>query len=152
MSQSRTVLLLPLTPPGERRNDPTAEPSLKNRRVRRQLEKSLLKFRDAWVAESQKQNYAAGHASLGVIGAFGYLMGLQKVSAAPVSPSTWLVVSALQEAGVGMFLSERTAMESRAEGFLKDHRFDSEEEVVRLRPGWSFNSPVIMRETSRTAE
>merc|ERR1712008_302949 len=32
-----------------------------------------------------------------------------KVYSAPVSPSAWLVVSALQEAGVVMFLSERTA-------------------------------------------
>jgi len=150
MSQSRTVLLLPLTSPGERRNDENYDASLKTQRLKRHLQKSLIKFRDTWVAESEKQNYASGHSTLGIIGAFGYVMGLHKINSAPVSPSAWLVVSALQESGVGMFLSERTAMESKVDGFLRDHRFHDGEDVVRLRPGWSFNSPVVMRETSRT--
>jgi len=125
MSQSRSILLLPLG-------------------------KALVKFRDTWVKESQKQNYASGHATLGIIGAFGYLLGLSRASPAPVSPSAWLVVSALQEAGVGTCLTERTALESRVEGFLRDHRFHEGDDVVRLRPGWSFNSPVVMRETARS--
>jgi len=150
MSQSRTVLLLPLTSPGERRNDENYDASLKTQRLKRHLQKSLIKFRDTWVAESEKQNYASGHSTLGIIGAFGYVMGLHKINSAPVSPSAWLVVSALQESGVGMFLSERTAMESKVDGFLRDHRFHDGEDVVRLRPGWSFNSPVVMRETSRS--
>jgi len=154
MSQSRSILLLPLAPPGERRNrednDDTYEPHPKTKRMRRHLGKALVKFRDTWVKESQKQNYASGHATLGIIGAFGYLLGLSRASPAPVSPSAWLVVSALQEAGVGTCLTERTALESRVEGFLRDHRFHEGDDVVRLRPGWSFNSPVVMRETARS--
>ena len=102
--------------------------------------------------ESLKQNYASGHATLGIIGILGYVLGMSGVNKVPVSPSAWLVVSALQEAGVGQFLSERTAMESRVEGLLGDHRFDDGNDVVKLRLGWRFGSPVVMRETSRSAE
>ena len=37
---------------------------------------------------------------------------------------------------MGVFLSKRTAMESRVEGFLGDHEFDEGKEVVRLRLGF----------------
>ena len=42
----------------------------------------------------------------------------------------------LQETGMGVFLSKRTAMESRVEGFLGDHGIDEGKDVVRLRLGW----------------
>lgn len=149
-TQSRTVLLLPLASPGQRRNDDDHEESAKTKRMQDYMQKSLIKFRDNWVQESKKQQYSSAHASLGIIGALGYAMGLYKTSPAPVSPSGWLVVSALMESGAGMHLSERKPLESKVEDFLRDHRFCSGEDVVRLRPGWKFQPPVVMRETSRS--
>ena len=150
MTQSRTVLLLPLTSPGQRRNDEEYEESPKTKQMQQHIQSSLTKFRDQWIAESNKRNYASAHSTLGILGALAYAMGLHKTSPAPISPSAWLVVSALMECGVGMHLSERKALESTVEDFLRDHRFCEGENVVRLRPGWKFQHPVVMRETARS--
>jgi hypothetical protein len=149
MSQSRTVLLLPLASPGERRNDEDYEPTPKTIKLQDQLNKSLAKFRDTWISEGDKQNYKAAHSTLGIIGALSYATGLYKTSKSPVSPSAFLVTTALMESGVGLNLSERTSFETRVEDFLRDHRFN-EKDCIRLRPGWRFLSPVVMRETSRS--
>lgn len=149
MSQSRTVLLLPLASPGERRNDEDYEPTPKTKRLQDHLNKSLAKFRDTWVHEGEKQNYKSAHSTLGIIGALAYATGLYKTSKSPISPSAWLVTTALMESGAGLNLSERTAFETKVEDFLRDHRFN-EKDTLRLRPGWKFLSPVVMRETSRS--
>jgi hypothetical protein len=148
MTQSRTVLLLPLASPGERRNDENYEPSQKTKRLQTHLNKSLAKYRDTWISEGEKQNYKAAHSTLGVIGALSYAMGVHKSSKSPVSPSAWLVTNALMESGAALNLSERTAFEAKPEDFLRDHRFN-EKDTVRLRPGWHLLSPVVMRESSR---
>lgn len=149
MSQSRSVILLPLAGSGERRNDDDYEPSEKVTRAKEYMSKQLEEFRDRWVSESEKQSYKSGHSTLGIIGALGYATGLHVTSPAPVSPSAWLVVSALQNAGVGENLSHRTALETRVEDFLRDHRFN-EKDAVRLRPGWKFLPAVTMREMARS--
>ena len=147
MTQSRTVLLLPLASPGERRNDDNYEPTAKTKRMQQHLQKSLMKFRDTWLEQSRKQNYQSAHSTLGIIGAIGYALGLDKISKAPVSPSAWLVTQALMESGAGLNLNDRAAMEVKVEDFLRDHRFQ-EKDTVRLRPGWRLLSPVVMRENS----
>ena len=149
MSQSRSVLLLPLASPGERRNDDDYEPSAKTKRLQQHLNKSLAKYRDTWIAEVEKQGYSSAHSTLGLIGSLAYATGLYKASKAPVSPSAWLVSGALMESGAGLNVSERSAFEAKAEDFLRDHRF-MEKDTVRLRPGWRFLSPIIMREMSRS--
>uniref|UniRef100_A0A7R9Z800 Uncharacterized protein n=1 Tax=Pseudictyota dubia TaxID=2749911 RepID=A0A7R9Z800_9STRA len=149
MSQSRSVLLLPLSSPGERRNDEDYEPSDKTVRLQQRLVRNLTAFRCKWVEESEKQNYAGGHSTLGIFGALGYTMNLHRTSPAPVSPSAWLVLSALQEAGAAENISGRTSLETRVEDFLRDHRFN-EKDTVHLRPGWKFLTPVIVRETARS--
>ena len=149
MSQSRSVLLLPLSSPGERRNDEDYEPSDKTVRAQERVEKQLDNFRQKWTDISTKQGYANAHSTLGIIGSIAYALGLYHLSPGPVSPSAWLVVSALQDAGVGLNVAERTALETRVEDFLRDHRFH-EVDTVRLRPGWKFLPPVIMRETARS--
>mmetsp|Transcript_12204 Transcript_12204/g.22884 ORF Transcript_12204/g.22884 Transcript_12204/m.22884 type:complete len:310 (-) Transcript_12204:36-965(-) len=149
MSQSRTVLLLPLASPGERRNDEDYEPTLKTKRLQDHFNKALIKFRDTWIAEGEKQSYKSAHSTLGIIGALSYATGLYKTSKSPVSPSAWLVTTALMESGVGLNISERTAFETRVEDFLRDHRFN-EKDCIRLRPGWRFLPPVIMRENSKS--
>ena len=152
MSQSRSVVLLPLASPGERRNDDddTYEASPKTIKMQNHLNKGLIKFRDAWVMESKKQNYAMAHSIMGIFGSIGYATGLYKASRTPVSPSTFIAVSALMESGAGLNLSERTAFEARAEDFWRDYRFCSGDDVIRLRPGWRFLAPVVMRETSKS--
>mmetsp|Transcript_345 Transcript_345/g.520 ORF Transcript_345/g.520 Transcript_345/m.520 type:complete len:150 (+) Transcript_345:726-1175(+) len=149
MTQSRTVLLLPLVSPGERRNDDDYEPSGKTEILKNNVAKHLISFQKKWTEEAEKQNYKDGHSTLGILGALGYVFGVQKASLAPTSPSAWLVVSALQEAGAAMNVTDRTAMETRVEDFLRDYRFH-EKDTVRLRPGWKFLGPMAMRETGRS--
>jgi hypothetical protein len=149
MSQSRTVILLPLHIPGDDRNDEDSEPSETTQRLKKYIEKQLEEFRDKWLESSSKQGYANAHSTLSIFGALGYGLGLQDVSPAPVSPSAWVVLSALQAAGVAENLSNRTALETKVEDFLRDHRFHFEE-AVRLRPGYKFLAPVAMREMSRS--
>jgi hypothetical protein len=81
------------------------------------------------------------------MGTFLYLTNLYPTFPIPVSPSAWLVVSALQECGAAMKLNEKQAQQTRVEDFTRDGRF-FEKNSVRLRPGWKFLSPVAMRETS----
>lgn len=151
MSQSRSVVLLPLASPGEQRNDndDSYEPSRKTIKMQDHLNKKLAKFRDEWVHQSKQQNYAMAHSFMGIIGSIGYATGLYKASSSPVSPSTYLAVTALMEAGAGLNLSKRTAFEAKAEDFLRDYRFCNDD-VIRLRPGWRFLAPVVMRETSKS--
>ena len=150
MSQSRFVMLLPLVTSGERRgDDDDFEPTKQMQLVEDYKQKQLVDFRDKWLEQSEKQSYASAHATLGIIGALGYALGLHRTSLAPVSPSAWVVVSALQHAGVGKNLNYRTAMETKVEDFLWGHRFN-ETDCVRLRPGWKFLPLVAMRESSRS--
>ena len=150
MSQSRTVLLLPLASPGERRNDNSYEPTIKTLKVQEHLSKGLIKFRDTWIAESKKQNYSSAHSMIGIFGSLGYITGLYKTSKLPVSPSAFLAVSALMESGAGLNLNDRVSFESRPEDFLRDYRFHSGDDSIRLRPGWRFLTPIIMRENSKS--
>lgn len=157
MSQSRTVLLLQLASPGERRNDDNYEPTVKTIQLHNHFCKQLCKFRDSWVKESERQNYNHAHSMIGIFGSLGYVLGLHKTSKLPISPASFLVVSALMESGAGLNtnLSERVKFESRPENFLRDYRFygggnHDENDVIRLRPGWRFLTPVILRETSKS--
>ena len=147
MSQSRSVLLLPLSSPGERRHDDEYEASDKTRRAQDMVAKKLDAFREKWTEISKKQDYGGAHSTLSIVGGVAYGLGLHHLSPAPVSPSAWLVVEALQESGVGLNLNERHALETRCEDFLRDHRFH-ETNTVRLRPGWKFLPPVVLRENA----
>jgi len=150
MSQSRSVILLPLNVPGDNRNDDDYEAPEKTQKVHEYIEKQLCNFRDKWTKASKLQNYANAHSTLSILGVLGYSLGLKDVWRAPISPSAWLVVSALQAAGVGEKLTDRSAMETRVEDLLRDHRFHGDNESVRLRPGFKFLPPVVMREMSRS--
>lgn len=149
MSRSRSVILLPLMTPGERRYDEDYENPKRTQQIRDYITTRLSQFTEMWAVESTKQHYARAHATLGIIGALQYTFGLQKYSPSPTSPSAWLVVEALQHAGVSEHLSDRTALETRVEDFLRDHRF-FETDTVRLRPGFKFLPAVMLRETSRS--
>jgi len=150
MSQSRSVILLPLHVPGDNRNDEDFEVPEKTKKVHDYIEKQVVDFRDKWVSNSKDQGYGNAHSTLSLLGVLGYAMGLQDVWRSPISPSAWVVVSALQAAGVGERLNDRKAMETKVEDFLRDHRFNGAEESVSLRPGFKFLPPVMMREMSRS--
>ena len=123
------VLLLPLNGAGGRRNNEDYAPAGKTAKVRELVDKKLSSFRDKWTEESEKQDYKSSHSTLGLLGALGYALNLHGTSPAPVSPSAWLCVSALQEAGVGENVSGRAALEAKVEDFLRDHRFHEQDTV-----------------------
>lgn len=147
-TRSRNVTLLPLSSAGEYRNDNDYEPSTKTRRLREYTDEALTRFRDAAVEDSETRDYARTHSLLSLTGAVAYSLGLHELTPLPVSPSAWLVVSALQAANVAENVRQRAALDARPEDFLRDARFH-DEDSVRLRPGWKFLTPVTMRETSR---
>ena len=150
MSRSRSVMLLPLTCPGERRNEVFDDEDHADERtnfLKGHTHAELVKFRDQWLADSRAQGYQAQHAALSAVGALLYATGFYPTFPVPISPSAWLVVAALQACGAAMKLNEKQAQQTRAEDFTRDGRF-FEEDTVRLRPGWKFLSPVALRETS----
>lgn len=149
MSQSRSMILLPLATAGERRGDENYEPGPNTKRVREYIHKQLIKYRDTWVDLSEKGGYQWAHSTLTIGGAIANATGLQRHSPGPVSPSAYFVVLALKQAGVYQDVSEQVTLSLKVEDFLRDHRFQ-ETESVRLRPGFKFLAPVSMRESSMT--
>ena len=146
MSQSRSVVLLPLALPGERRNDPYYEATANVIATEQIVQKKLSDFRDSWTEASQKQNYKKAHSTLGLVGAIAYAIGYASRNPGPTSPSAWLVTQALTEAKVAQTTSERDVKEAKVEDFLRDSRFQ-DHDVIRMRPGWRFLAPVSFRET-----
>ncbi|CAB9499868.1 expressed unknown protein [Seminavis robusta] len=149
MSQSRSMILLPLASSGERRNDENYEMPPSTKRIRDYMDKQFVSFRDTWVNLSEKGGYKWAHSTLCLGGAMAYATNLQKFSSGPVSPSAWVVVLALKQAGVYQDVAEERTLSIKVEDFLRDHRFQ-EQESVRLRPGFKFLGPVSMRESSMT--
>lgn len=151
MSRSRSVILLPLSCPGEKRftldhgdDDNVSE---KTKFLKGQTYTELTKFRDKWLKDGKTEHYDKQHSILSIMGTFMYVTNLYPTFPIPISPSAWLVVQGLQECGAAMKLNEKQAQETRVEDFTRDGRF-FEKDTVRLRPGWKFLSPVVMRETS----
>jgi len=150
MSRSRSVILMPLSCPGEKRyevNSDDVELSEKTKFLQEQTYSELVKFREKWLEDSKKEQYGGQHSYLSMMGSLMYLTGLYPTFPIPISPSAWLVVSALQDCGAAMKLNEKQSQQTRVEDFTRDGRF-FEKDTVRLRPGWKFLSPVVMRESS----
>lgn len=147
MSRSRNVTLLPLSSAGEYRNHGDYEPSEKTIRLRYTVEEALAEFRDQSVKSSREQRYDRIHSLVSIMGAIAYTLNLHEYTPLPVSPASWLVVTALQAAGAGENIQQRGALNAKVDDFLLDHRF-YEKDVVRLRPGWKFLPPVTMRESA----
>jgi hypothetical protein len=146
MSESRSVVLLPLALPGERRNDQFYEPSSSVVATEQVVYQKLEEFRDSWVKLSKTMNYSRAHSTLGLIGSIAYFLGYHTSNPGPTSPSAWFVTKALADAKIVQNTSERAIKESKVEDFLRDYRFQ-DQDVIRLRPGWRFLAPVSFRET-----
>lgn len=145
VSESRSVVLLPLALPGERRNDQFYEPTPSVAATEQIVHKKLEEFRDMWIKTSQEMKYKRAHSTLGLVGALAYALGYHTENAGPTSPSAWFVTKALTEAKIAQNVTERTIKESKVEDFLRDYRFQ-DQDVIRLRPGWRFLAPVSFRE------
>lgn len=154
MSRSRSVILLPLSCPGERRYESDDDEGVglteQTKVLKEQTHNELSKFRDKWLTDSHTQQYDKQHSYLSIMGAMLYQTGLYATFPIPISPSAWLVVSALQECGAAMKLNEKQSQQTKVEDFTRDGRF-FEKDTVRLRPGWKFLAPVVLRETSSSA-
>lgn len=145
MSESRSVVLLPLAMPGERRNDQFYEATTSVVATEQIVYKKLEEFRDNWVEVSKTMNYSRAHSTLGLIGALAYFLGYHTSNPGPTSPSAWFVSKALADAKIVQNDAERTIKESKVEDYLRDYRFQ-DQDVIRLRPGWRFLAPVSFRE------
>lgn len=145
MSQSRSVALLPLAIPGEKRNDQFYEATSSVMVTEHIVNKKLEEFRDNWIELSKTMNYSKAHSILGLAGAITYALGLHKNNPGPISPSAWLVTKALGDAKIAQNVSERMVKESKVEDYLRDYRFQ-DQDVIRLRPGWRFLAPISFRE------
>ena len=91
ISQSRSVVLLPLAMPGERRHNNNAndEHNATPSEIATELlvRKKLEGFRDTWTKLSEAQKYHRAHSTLGIVGGIAYACGLQQYLPVPVSPA-----------------------------------------------------------------
>ena len=145
MSESRSVLMLPLALPNERRNDQFYEASSSVVATEQIVYQKLEEFRDKWVELSKQMNYSSAHSTMGLIGAIAYFLGYHTANPGPTSPSAWFVTKALAEAKVVQNVSERSVKEAKVEDYLRDYRFQ-DQDVIHLRPGWRFLAPISFRE------
>jgi hypothetical protein len=151
---SRSVILLQLCSPGEKRNlagsdDEDYEQMPIVDRARKHVDRELTKFRDTWIGLGDEKSYKMIHSTVGLGGALAYGMGLQNFLSGPVSPSAYLVLMGLQQAAAAQNLNQREHETVKVEDFLRDYRFE-DANAVRLRPGYRFLAPIPMRENSRS--
>lgn len=161
-SSSRTILLLQLSCPGEVRKQTTddddddedgenskADPvRVSVIRTRQHVERELEKFRDKWLELGEQKGYKWIHSTVALGGAVVYGMGMQDyvISTGPVSPSAFVVLSALQSAAAAQNIRQKENLQVKPEDFLRD-RF-AERNALQLRPGWRFLAPISLKETS----
>lgn len=149
-TMSRSVVLLQLCSPGEKRNmDDDYEQSETVNRTRKHVERELRNFRDRWTELGSEKGYKWIHSTISLGGALAYQLGLGGYLAGPVSPSAYIVLMGLHKAAAGQNISEKENRAVTVEDFLRDHRFE-EKHSLRLRPGWRFLAPIPLRETSKS--
>lgn len=149
-TQSRSVMLLQLCSPGEKRNveEDYEQMEIVNR-TRKHVERELRQFRDRWTELGKDKGYEWFHSTVALGGALSYGLGLQPYTSGPISPSAYLVLLGLHQAAAAQNIRERDNLGVKVEDFLRDYRFE-ETNAVRLRPGWRFLAPIPLRETSRS--
>ena len=157
-SASHSILLLPLACPGEQRNrgdatdhDAAASTHLAVARTRAHLEKELARFRDTWIQLGAQYHYPYLHSTLTLGGALLYSIYSLRPSwftlPGPVSAAAYLVLGGLQQAAAAPSVSEAENRRVAPEDFLRDYRW-TEERAVRLRPGWRFLAPIVLKQSS----
>ena len=155
-SFSKTIVLLQLNCPGERRNeeeDPDGAQRLSVERTRKHVERELRLFRDQWVAlgsgDGQKKSYYPWiHSTICLGGALLYGLGLQDYSSGPVSPSAYLVLMGLIKASAAQSIDDKENRNIKPEDLMRNYQLLNKD-AVRLRPGWRFLSPITIKEGPR---
>ena len=168
-SQSRSVLLLQLNLPGERRdfdstnyedddddNDDNDKPlssrELAVRRTRHYLNRELIKFRDKYLELSPKYHFSWMYSTLAIGGGMAYGLGWTRgiYWQGPVSPFAWFVLMALQQGAAAQNLNEQhERFQVKPEDFVRPSGTLDETNPLRLRPGWRFLAPIPLRERHR---
>lgn len=156
-SQARSIVLVPLQVPGERRDrisepeDSTESATMSSAqaqsaaRTRAYLEKELTSFRDKWIAVGAQQHYAWMHSTLTIGGAVIKALQLQRyVQGGPAAPSAWLSLMALQQGAAATNFHQDQRLRVVPEDFLR-HPVLHPEDAVRLRPGFRFLAPINVR-------
>jgi hypothetical protein len=157
-TQSRSILFLPLCSPGEVRHnvyaveddaDGESEPdqTLTVVKTRAYITTQLTRFRDRWIDLGKEKRYESFHSTVALGGAVAYALGVHTWAGGPVSPSAYLVLLGLQQAGVAQNINEKDNLSVKVEDFLRDYRVE-ETNAVRLRPGFRFLAPISVRETA----
>eukprot|EP00587_Corethron_hystrix_P008870 CAMPEP_0113320634 /NCGR_PEP_ID=MMETSP0010_2-20120614/14383_1 /TAXON_ID=216773 ORGANISM="Corethron hystrix, Strain 308" /NCGR_SAMPLE_ID=MMETSP0010_2 /ASSEMBLY_ACC=CAM_ASM_000155 /LENGTH=300 /DNA_ID=CAMNT_0000178493 /DNA_START=1 /DNA_END=903 /DNA_ORIENTATION=+ /assembly_acc=CAM_ASM_000155 len=154
-SGSRNVAILPLCVPGETmREGDSSISSLsadsKVQEIRSEIEKDLSKFMTSMTGGKSKSEVASRYtgrinSTLTITGALSAAAGL-KLPVLPISPSAFLVVGALNEAGVTARNNDKDlAQQVLVADFLNDHRY-YDERSVQLRPGFRFGRTLPVRQ------
>jgi hypothetical protein len=169
LSTSHSVILLQLASPGEQRNrivdrnDTSASTESQSSqqilvtRTREHVVKELTRYRDTWVSLGTQYKYQYLHSTLTIGGAIAYALGLYDIFQSsstfsikgPVSPSAYLVLSGLQQAAAAPSITDQENFKIKPEDFLRDYRL-TEQNAVRLRPGWRFLAPITLKQSSTT--
>ena len=152
-SQAKSIILLPLQVPGERRNaigdddneGPQSAQALSAARTRAHLEKELKQFRDRWIELGKEKKYHWMHSTLTLGGAVVSALGLESYSSGPVSPSAWLTLMALQQGAAATNLDvSKERLRVIPEDFLR-HPSLHDDRAVRLRFWCPFTQDVAIR-------
>ena len=163
LSTSHSVILLQLASPGEQRNrivDNSSSESQSSQqilvtRTREHVVKELKRYRDTWVSLGTQYKYQYLHSTLTIGGAVAYALGLYDILQSsstfsikgPVSPSAYFVLSGLQQAAAAPSITDQENFKIKPEDFLRDYRL-TEQNAVRLRPGWRFLAPISLKQSS----
>lgn len=145
-SQSRSILVLPLNIPGERRTDNHYTPSLPTLKIRQKIHEKLYEFSKTWVSISQKQRYQCHHTSLTIFGSLIYALNVHNYFNIPVSPSAWLITLALMDINAIRKGNENIAMSAKVHDFINTNFFLGINNILPIRPGWKFGKPIIVRQ------
>jgi hypothetical protein len=113
----------------------------KSKQAKEKLAFDLQMFANKVVEEGKSIDYASLHNSMGLVGAIRKALRMDAYYFAgnPHSPSAWLVIHALQEAGA----ATKTTMDLAQDATVDDLYANSRE---ILRTGWRLEKPVSLRE------
>ena len=163
MSRSKAILLLPLNTPGERRegddiSEGTIEESKSEVRLKkiqdqhRNKKNILLEASESLTSTTSNESYESMHNSLTLAGGVASILGIKagtRYYPAPLSPSCFLVVRALQAAGIATTqLGDKMGMNADCSTLIRDTENgsnDGEKRSIKLRPGYRFGGSLFVR-------
>ena len=157
-STANNIMLLQVCSPAEKRNgagmDDLSDTTARSEMVDQQrtyLENELAKYRDTQIASGEAVGYSNIHSTITIGGAVAYKLGLRHLgavlndkAAAPMSMCAYLVLKGLQQAAAAQQVNESEVLQTVPGHFARDYRF-FDNKAVRLRPGWRFLPPILLK-------